>query len=55
METKGHKIMIQEMYPQLNAEEQAEAAACLAQYVEVTSRIYKRNQDLTEMDHPATI
>lgn len=55
MVTKDEEITLQDLYPNLSAEQQAEAAAHLARYVEVICRIYERNQDLTEVDQAATI
>ncbi len=50
METKHPEINIRDLYPDLTSEEQAEAAACLARYIDLVCRIYERNQNLTRFD-----
>ena len=56
MTAKQDEITIQDLYPDLSSEQQAEAAECLAQYIALVCRIYERNQkNLTEVDQAATI
>jgi hypothetical protein len=55
MDPRHLKINIQDLYPDLTSEEQAEAVACLARYIDLVCRIYERNQNLTELDQNATI
>jgi hypothetical protein len=50
MEKKHQEITIQDLYPGLTDEEQAEAAACLARYIDLVCRIYERNQNLTRSE-----
>jgi hypothetical protein len=50
MEHTHAEINLQDLYPDLTSEEQAEAAACLARYIDVVCRIYKRTQNLTRSD-----
>jgi hypothetical protein len=50
MDQTHEEINIHDLYPDLTSEEQAEAAACLARYIDVVCRIYERNQNLTRLD-----
>ena len=55
MRKNEQEISIGDLYPNLTSEQQAEAADCLAGYIDVVCRIYKRNQNLTGFDLKTTI
>lgn len=42
------KVSIGDLYPQLNAEQRAEAEHYLSRYLEVVQGIFERRQKLTE-------
>ena len=44
------KIDVDKLYPELTAEQRAEAAYYLARYIDLIERIYLRTQGLTEND-----
>ena len=47
-DTKNQPITIEALYPNLTAEEQAEAAYYLSRYLAVTKKIFERTKNLTK-------
>lgn len=50
-----NNIHIEDLYPELNSEQQAEAAYFLARYVELVQRVFERVSNLTESDQADTM
>ena len=48
-------VTIQDLYPELNKEEQEEAEHYLKRYLAVMRRIYERTSGLTASDAPGTL
>lgn len=49
------KLHIEDLYPELNSEQQTEAAYFLARYVELVQRIFERVSNLTESTQADTM
>ena len=48
-------ITIQDLYPELSPEQQAEAAYYLGRYLEIVRGIFERTQNLTGQDEHSTM
>lgn len=49
------EITIQDLYPELSPEQQAEAVYYLDRYIEVVRGIFERVENLTDPDQPPTM
>lgn len=53
--SEKQRIEISDLYPELSEKQQAEAAHCLARYIELVHKIFERINNLTESDGPPTM
>jgi hypothetical protein len=53
--SSAKKITIEELYPELNPQQQAEAEFFLLRYLEIVRRIFERENNLTGKDDSARV